>query len=472
MSKDKSTPKISDIFSAKTNDTPQSNKRTSSMLSPVEGESNAKKQPPAKEGNVQTENRTDLQLILHEFKSLKDTVDSRVLRLEAAISKQEDKLSEELQRLEDTLSRNTSKATAEIEKSVTKNRLDIAAVLHENKLLRKENDELKDRISRIESTQLCNNVILTGIPEQQWEPYEATKQRVFDTIASAHTNMNEEDRERNKRIAENTKITYCTRVGKYRPNQTRPISVTFQNKEDKDQLMQNKSKLPPGLYVNHEYPPHIKRARDRLRPLLRHAKTTPAFKDKSKLQDEYLVLNGIRYGLRDIPKLPEEMATYKAAQKTDDNALAFHGEFSPFSNFHPCKFTINHQTFSSSEQFIQYQKALMFGDSVIADQILTCDNAYEAKHLGYHIAGFDMKRWINDGYSLCYDGIHAKFTQNRNLLMMLKSTAPKVLVEATSDRLWGTGISLRDHQALNPDKWHNKGWMSTMLMGIRDESTN
>ena len=144
MSKDKSTPKISDIFSAKTNDTPQSNKRTSSTLSLVEGESIARKQPPAKEGNVQTENRTDLQLILHEFKSLKDTVDSRVSRLEAAISKQEDKLSEELQKLEDTLSRNTSKATAEIKKSVTKSSLDIAAVLNENKLLRKENDELKD----------------------------------------------------------------------------------------------------------------------------------------------------------------------------------------------------------------------------------------------------------------------------------------------------------------------------------------
>ena len=86
-----------------------------------------------------------------------------------------------MRRLEDTLSRNTSDATAEIEKSVTKNRLDIVTVLNENKLLRKENDELKDRISSIESTQLCNNVILTGIPEQQWEPYEVTKQRVFDT---------------------------------------------------------------------------------------------------------------------------------------------------------------------------------------------------------------------------------------------------------------------------------------------------
>ena len=80
-----------------------------------------------------------------------------------------------------------------------------------------------------------------------------------------------------------------------------------------------------------------------------------------------------------------------------------------------------------------------------------------------------MKRWSNDGYSLCYNGIHAKFTQNENLLMMLKSTSIKVIVEATTDKLWGTGISLRDMHALNPDRWYSKGWMSSMLMGIRDE---
>ena len=135
-----------------------------------------KKQPPADAEEENTEKRTDLQLILHKFKSLKDTVDSRVSRLEAAISKQEDKFSEELHKLKDTISRNTSEVTAETKKSVTKNSLDILAVLNENKLLHKENNDLKDWISRIESTQLCNNVIITGIHEQQWEPYGATKQ--------------------------------------------------------------------------------------------------------------------------------------------------------------------------------------------------------------------------------------------------------------------------------------------------------
>ena len=107
----------------------------------------------------------------------------------------------------------------------------------------------------MESAQLCINVIITGIPEQEWEPYEATKQRVKDTIAATLKSNNDTEREDNKKRAKNSNIMYCTRVGKYRPNQSRPISVTFQNREDEDQLMLGKSNLPPGLYVNHEYRP-------------------------------------------------------------------------------------------------------------------------------------------------------------------------------------------------------------------------
>ena len=106
MSKDKSTPKISDIFSSKTNDTPNSNKRTCSTLSPSECKSTAKKQPPIITDERQTERQTDLQLILHEFKSLKDTVDNRVSRIESAILKQEDKVAEELQKIENAVVKN------------------------------------------------------------------------------------------------------------------------------------------------------------------------------------------------------------------------------------------------------------------------------------------------------------------------------------------------------------------------------
>ena len=212
-------------------------------------------------------------------------------------------------------------------------------------------------------------MIITGIPEQQWETYSTTKQRVGDTIISSLKCNSDEDRQANATTADNTEITYCTRVGRYRPGKFRPISVTFQQQEDKEMLMAGKTNLPPRLYVNHEYPPHTKRNRDRLRPILRLAKNTTKYKDKCQLENDTLVLDGNRYTVDDIGKLPEEVAAYKTAQKLDDKHLAFHGQFSPFSNFHKSPFVWNDRKFHCAEQYIQYQKALMAEDVGMAEEI-------------------------------------------------------------------------------------------------------
>ena len=52
---------------------------------------------------------------------------------------------------------------------------------------------------------------------------------------------------------------------------------------------------------------------------------------------------------------------------------------------------------------------------------------------------------------------------------MLKTTTPKILAETTTDRLWGTGVQLKDRSALDTGKWSGVGWLSRMLITIRDE---
>ena len=150
----------------------------------------------------------------------------------------------------------------------------------ENILLRKENSLLKTRIDALELNQLANNVMLTGVQEGPFEPYNITKLRVHEmiahTIASGNTN---EDLTTAKQI----EIANCSRVGKFRPNYSQLISITFAKKDDKEMFLQNKQMLPEGIYANEEYPLHIKRNRDRLRPILRLAKSTPHYKDKCKL---------------------------------------------------------------------------------------------------------------------------------------------------------------------------------------------
>ena len=103
-----------------------------------------------------------------------------------------------------------------------------------------------------------------------------------------------------------------------------------------------------------------------------------------------------------------------------------------------------------------------------SELILNSENAREAKKLGYKIQGYEPATWYEKGYDLCLPGIKAKFQQNPNLLQMLKTTTPKVLVESTPDKTWGTGVPLNQPDPLNPEKWHNQGWLSRMLMDIRD----
>ena len=118
-----------------------------------------------------------------------------------------------------------------------------------------------ERLSRIEMTQLNNNIIVNGMPEQPWELYEVTKERITEVIASS---IGSEDDPRTKEKEKEVEITCCSRLRTYTLGKPRPISVTFKHKEDKEQLMIAKKILPPGIYVNHEYPAHIKHARDKL----------------------------------------------------------------------------------------------------------------------------------------------------------------------------------------------------------------
>ena len=304
------------------------------------------------------------------------------------------------------------------------------------------------------------------IPEGPYEQYGITKLRVQEMIAVM---IDSGDREDDLIKAKEIDITSCNRVGRYKHNVARPISVTFATRDNKEAFLSGKRKLPSGVFANDELSPHVKKRRDRLLPIYHLAKSLPEYRDKCRLTGDKLVINGTSYRIEDIPKLPPDLAAFKSSEKSNDTHLVFAGELSPYSNFHPSPFIINGQTYHSSEQWVQYQKALMFGDSYTANQILQTDTALECKRLSHNINGVDKKKWKSVGYELCFDGIKEKFLQNPPLLAMLKTTAPKTLAEATLDKLWGTGIRLRDRNVLDTEKWSGAGWLSKMLITIRNE---
>ena len=328
-----------------------------------------------------------LGLLVTKFKLLREsvnTVHTDYKDLKHVITKQKDEIKHELI---NKIDKNTSK---------------LVEISQENRILRKENESLKSRLDRIEQNQLSNNVMITGIPEGPYEQYGITKLRVQEMIA---VTIDSSDREDDLIKAKEVDITSCNRVGRYKHNVARPISVTFATRYDKESFLSGKRKLPSGIFANEELPPHIKKRRDCLLPIYHLAKSLPEYHDKCRLTGDKLVINFISYQIEDISKLPPDLAAFKSSEKSNDTHLVFAGELSPYSNFHPSPFIINGQTFHSSEQWVQYQKALTFGDSYMANQILQTDTALECKCLSHNINGVDNEKWKSVGYELCFDGI-------------------------------------------------------------------
>ena len=307
--------KITD-FTIKTHDKPEaikinipiSTKRTSSSLSPTENLQQVKKPNMSQEEktrNTSESKKGELkevirpliaevtQPLLTELKLLRESVDSKYSKLEETITSQRQEVAEEIHKLESTIMKQSNVANTELLNKINSNQEMINKVLIRNDGLEKENMALKERLDKIEMNQLSNNVIITGVAEQTWETYEHTKQRVLDTVVAS---LGRTDNTTEIEAARNTAISYCTRLGKQRPNFDRPISVTFQRKEDKDKLMKGKQNLPMGVYVNEEFPLHIKRARDRLCPILKYIKTKPAYKDKCRIQGDKLIVEGVNIG--------------------------------------------------------------------------------------------------------------------------------------------------------------------------------
>ena len=185
--------------------------------------------------------------LLKEFRSLRDSVKLDYADLKHTITMQKDELQKEL-----------------IHK-IDSNTKQLSLISEENKLLHKENTELRSRLDMIEQSQLRNNVLVTGIQEGPYEQYSMTKLRIHEMIAVAINSGNAvQDLETAKRI----EITDCKRLGKYRNNYSRPISVTFTVRDDKESFLSNKGNLPNGIYASEEYPLHIKCNQDKLRPIL------------------------------------------------------------------------------------------------------------------------------------------------------------------------------------------------------------
>ena len=85
-----------------------------------------------------------------------------------------------------------------------------------------------------------------------------------------------------------------------------------------------------------------------------------------------MVIKGRNYNSSNLHLLPEEIKGYWAISKMDEEegVIGFFRELNPLSKFHCTPFTINSITYHTSEQYIQHQKCVLFGDKSAEEMIL------------------------------------------------------------------------------------------------------
>lgn len=136
------------------------------------------------------------------------------------------------------------------------------------------------------------------------------------------------------------------------------------------------------------------------------------------------------------------------------------------SNFYPCEFVFNGKMFHFSEQCFMYQKAMLFNDFEIAEQILNETDVRKIKALGRKVKNFNNELWDIHKENFMYNACYAKFSQDTELKDFLLSTGNSEIIEASPvDNIWGIGFS-SDKAMENIDKW-GQNLLGKCLMKVR-----
>lgn len=94
--------------------------------------------------------------------------------------------------------------------------------------------------------------------------------------------------------------------------------------------------------------------------------------------------------------------------------------------------------FQTAEQYMMYQKALLFEDEATAAKILQTDSPAEQKKLGRKVKGFDAEIWDSEKEKIVEDGNWCKFMHSEvgtELREELVDTEKRELVEVGSRSL-------------------------------------
>ena len=154
------------------------------------------------------------------------------------------------------------------------------------------------------------------------------------------------------------------------------------------------------------------------------------------------------------------------------NVICFHNPDEAngyLSNWYLSDFEIDGIPYSSMEQYMMYQKSILFHDNEIAEQILSTSNVGKIKALGRSVKNYEDIIWNGVRQIIVFQGLLEKFRQNNELRVKLLDTQEDILAEcAVQDKIWGMGLSMKDDRRFDMEEWQGQNLLGFTLMKVRE----
>lgn len=130
--------------------------------------------------------------------------------------------------------------------------------------------------------------------------------------------------------------------------------------------------------------------------------------------------------------------------------------------------------YPTAEHYMMYQKAKLFGDDKIAEEVLAGAELHPRtiKTLGRKVKAFDETTWVAERERIVEEGTWLKMTRPAqdgqvNLRELLLTTGDRELVEASPyDQVWGVGFRAKDAER-NRERW-GLNLLGKALMAVRE----
>jgi len=331
-------------------------------------------------------------------------------------------------------------------------------------LLKYKYTSLQERVIKMEAYSRKDNLLISGITEPEKETDLDCLKSVYNVFSNT---LGIPD-------AQNMRIVRCHRLGSPRNNQTkkpRTIIVKFHWFGDRVKVWENRKNLKgTGIFLNEDLPHEIIDRRNVLTPCMKEARKRgyKAFLSDDKLHITFS--NGKRsvYSIDTIHHLPQELHPHNVSAKQNDTCLVFFTKSCPLSNFYPSPIIVDGQKFLHVEQYFQCAKAAFANDESGVKRIMESESPLQCKLVGDRLK-INKVAWQNKAPEVMEKALFHKINQNRTVKQFLMETGKKILGEASStDKFWGTGVSLNSSKAVDPNSWLGNNHMGKILMKLRD----